>query len=86
MQQAPVPLDLATPKQLKAATDRIAPQPTSSSVHRPISPIDGAAVPGAKRSADTTDRTSSSVEAPKLEQSRKRQKMQPSLFIPKKRT
>ena len=78
---APVPLDLATPQQLKAAT---APQPTSSAVHGPIPPI-VEAVQGTKRPADT-DGASSSVKAPKPEQPRKRQKMQPSLFIPKKRT
>jgi len=85
VQQAPVPLDLATPQQLKAATDRIAPQPTSSAVHGPVPPIVEAAVQGTKRPTDT-DGNSSSVKAPIPEQARKRQKMQPTLFIPKKRT
>jgi hypothetical protein len=85
IQQAPVPLDLATPQQLKAASDQNASQSTSSAAHRSIPPIHEAAVPTAKRPADI-DGTSSSMPAPKPEQPRKRQKMQPSLFIPKKRT
>ena len=85
IQQAPVPLDLATPQQLKAASDRNTSQSTSSAAHRPLPPIHEAIVPGAKRPADI-DGTSSSVQASKPEQPRKRQKMQPSIFIPKKRT
>jgi hypothetical protein len=85
IQQAPVPLDLATPQQLKAASDQNTSQSTSSA-HRSIPPIQEAAVPGAKRLADF-DGSSSSARAPKPEQEpRKRQKMEPSLFIPKKRT
>ena len=83
--QAPVPLDLATPQQLKAASDQNTPQSSSSAAHRSIPPIHEAVVPGAKRPADI-DGTSSSVRAPRPEQPRKRQKMQPSIFIPKKRT
>jgi hypothetical protein len=85
IQQAPVPLDLATPQQLKAASDQSAAQSTSSAAHRSIPPIHDAALSGAKRPADI-DGASSSVRAPKPELPRKRQKMQPSLFIPKKRT
>lgn len=85
IQHAPVPLDLATPQQLKAASDRSAPQPTSSAFHPPIPPVDETAVSGIKRPAEI-DGTSSSVRAPKPEQPRKRQKMQPNIFIPKKRT
>ena len=84
-QQALAPPDLATPQQLKAASDQNASQSTSSAAHRPIPPIHEAPVQGAKRPADI-DGTSSSMPAPKPEQPRKRQKMQPSLFIPKKRT
>lgn len=83
---APIqPLDLATPQQLKAAFDRSAPQPTSSAFHPPIPPVDETAVSGIKRPAET-DGTSSSVRAPKPEQPLKRQKIQPNIFIPKKRT
>ena len=85
IQQAPVPLDLATPQQLKAASDQNTSQSTSSVTHRSIPQIHEAAVPGVKRPADN-DGPSSSVRAPKPEQPRKRQKIQPSLFIPKKRT
>ncbi|KAF8798795.1 hypothetical protein BYT27DRAFT_6878132 [Phlegmacium glaucopus] len=85
VQQAPVPQDLVTPQQLKAASDRNAPQPTGSAVHHPIPPIDETAVPGSKRPADT-DGTSASARASKPEQPRKRQKTQPSIFIPKRRT
>ena len=84
IQQAPVPLDLATPQQLKAASDQNTSQSASSAAHRSLPPIHDA-VPGAKRPADI-DGPSSSVRAPNLELPRKRQKMQPSLFIPKKRT
>lgn len=84
-QQAPVPLDLATPQQLKAAADQNTSQSTSSAAHHSLPPIHESTVPGAKRPAGI-DETSSSVEAPKPEQPRKRQKLQPSLFIPKKRT
>jgi hypothetical protein len=80
-----LPPDLATPQQLKAASDHNTPQSTSSAVHRSIPPIHDVAVPGAKRPADI-DGPSSSVRAPKPELPRKRQKMQPSIFIPKKRT
>jgi hypothetical protein len=87
IQRAPVPLDLATPQQLKAASDQNTSQFTSSAAHRSIPPIHEAAVPGAKRPADIDETSSSSsVRAPKPEQPRKRQKMQSSLFIPKKRT
>ena len=89
IQQASVPLDLATPQQLKAASDRNTSrntsQSTSTAPHRSIPPIHEAAVLGAKRPADI-DGPSSSVRAPEPEQQRKRQKTQPSLFIPKKRT
>jgi hypothetical protein len=85
IQQAPVPLDLATPQQVKAASDQNTSQSTSSAAHCSIPPIHEAVVPGAKRPADI-DGTSSSMPAPKPEQPRKRQKMQPNLFIPKKRT
>lgn len=85
IQQAPVPLDLATPQQLKAASDQNTSQSTSSAAHRSIPPIHNTAVPGAKRPADI-DGPSSSARPPRPEQPRKRQKMQPSLFIPKKRT
>ena len=85
IQQAPLPLDLATPQQLKAASDQNASQSSSSAAHRSIPPIHEAAASGAKRPADI-DGTSSSVRAPRPEQPRKRQKMQPSIFIPKKRT
>ena len=80
IQQAPVPLDLATPQQLKAASDQNTSQSASSAAHR-----SDATVPGTKRPADI-DGPSSSVRAPKPELPRKRQKMQPTLFIPKKRT
>ena len=85
IQQAPVPLDLATPQQLKAASDQNTSQSASSAAHRSIPPINDATVPGTKRPADI-DGPSSSVRAPKPELPRKRQKMQPTLFIPKKRT
>lgn len=85
IQQAPVTLDLATPQQLKAASDRHVSQSTSTAAHRSLPPIHDAVVPGAKRPADI-DGPSSSVRAPNPELPRKRQKMQPSLFIPKKRT
>ena len=85
IQQAPVPLDLVTPQQLKADSDQNASQSASSAAHRSIPPIRDAAFPGAKRPADI-DGPSSSVRPPKPELPRKRQKMEPSLFIPKKRT
>ena len=83
MQQALLPQDLATPQQLKATADGKASQPTNLAVYRPI---DETPVPGSKRPAGT-DGTSTSLQAPKPEQPpHKRQKTQPNIFIPKKRT
>lgn len=79
VQQTPVPRDLVTPQQLKAASDRNAAHTTSSAVHR-IPPVNET---GSKRLANT-DGNSTSVRAPKPEQPRKRQKTQPSIFIPKR--